>query len=93
MKVEEVVREQRRERLSPLKRRVLGYLEAHPDEVFTYRDTVLVEALGVKPSALGFTLWALRRDGFISAHRVGRRLYFGSHRAVAALQARLGQGE
>ena len=64
MKVAELAKRQSKE-LSPLKARVLQYLEDHDDEVFRYRDGQLARALNVKLSALNFTLWGLHRDGLI----------------------------
>ncbi len=80
----------RRARLSPLKEQVLRYLEAHPREVFGYRDESLARALRRKQSAVNFTLWVLHRDGLVDKEEVDGKVYFGSRRAVAHLRARLG---
>lgn len=92
MKIQDVVRRQRPARLSPLKARVLDYLEGHPDEVFSYRDQGLASALGMKLSALAFTLWALHRDGRIGKEQVGSKVFLGSRDAVEELRRRLGRG-
>ena len=92
MKVAEVAR-RRRSGLSPLKARVLEQLEAHADEVYGYRDEQLARGLGVKVSALSFTLWALHHDGLIDKEEVGGKVYFGSRAAIAELRKRLGQKE
>ena len=76
--------------LSPLKRKVLRYMEDHDDEVFAYRDLQLARELELKPSAQGFTLWALHRDGFIDKEEVDGKVYFGSRRAIGELRRRLG---
>jgi hypothetical protein len=89
VKVSELTKE-RRAGLSPLKQRVLRFLEAHPHEVFSYRDRELAGKLGVKASALSFTLWGLERDGAIEKVDVDKRTYFGSRAAVQALRGRLG---
>ena len=89
VKVSELTKEKRASR-SPLQERVLRFLEAHPTEVFTYRDQELARELGVKRSALSFTLWALERDGTIEKADIDKRTYFGSKAAVQALRERLG---
>lgn len=86
MRIAEVVAEERRPHLPPLQARVLRYLEEHSAEVFPYRDAAICEALGIKPGALGFTLWALHQGGHIGSEHVGRRVYFGSHGAIRALR-------
>ena len=89
MKVSDVTRS-RKGSLPPLKSKVLEYLEQHDDEVFAYRDQQLIEGLGVKPAALGFTLWALHRDGLIDKEEADGKVYFGSRKAVADLRRHLG---
>ena len=89
MKVTELARRQSRG-LASLREKVLQYLEDHADEVFSYRDEQLAGALGVKISALSFTLWALHRDGLIDKAQANGKTYFGSRRAVAELGRRLG---
>jgi DNA-binding transcriptional ArsR family regulator len=79
---------ERRDRLSPLQRKVLDYLESHGDEVFTYRDVALARATKAKLSAVGFTLWGLEKKGLIEKEKVGRKVYFGSHDAIAELKRR-----
>lgn len=90
MKVGELAKRRGENRLSPLKRRVLEYLESRSGEVFSYRDEELTRALGVKRSALDFTLWALHRDGLIDKQEVDGKVYFGSHGAIGDLRSRLG---
>lgn len=90
MKVAELVRSRRGSRLSPLKMRVVQYLEEHEDEVFPYYDRELARSLGVKLSALSWTLWWLYRNGLIDREEADGKLYFGSRRAVADLRRRLG---
>ena len=41
MKIAEVIQGQRKASLSPLKRKVLEYLDQHDDEVFRYGDQIL----------------------------------------------------
>jgi len=90
MKVTELAKHRRGSSLSPLKAKVLRYLEEHGDEVFPYRDGRLARALGVKLSALNFTLWVLHRDGLIDKQEVDGKVYFGSLSAIADLRAKLG---
>jgi len=89
MKVAELVRS-RRGSLSPLKTKVLQYLEEHEDEVFPNYDRELARSLGAKVSALNWTLWWLHRNGFIDREEADGKLYFGSRRAVAQLRSRMG---
>lgn len=85
MKIDQLVRPRER-RLSPLKSKVLQYLGAHPDEVFPYRDEGLAQQLGVKVSALSFTLWGLHQDGLIARETVDGKVYFGSKEAIRQLR-------
>lgn len=89
MKVAELA-SSRRGSLSPLKMKVLQYLEEHEDEVFPNYDRDLARSLGLKVSALNWTLWWLHRNGFIDREEAGGKLYFGSRGAVADLRRRLG---
>lgn len=89
MKVAEVA-QRRRRRLSPLKERVLEFLDGHPDEVFPYRDSEVARELNVKASALSFTFWALHRDGLIDKEEVAGKVYFGCRNAIEELRRRLG---
>jgi DNA-binding transcriptional ArsR family regulator len=90
MKVAEIAHRIRGTELSPMKAKVAGHLEEHSDEVYPYRDDRLAKSLGMKQSALNFTLWALQRDGIIDKERVGNKVYFGSRAAIADLRRRLG---
>jgi len=85
MKVNAVVEISARKKLSPLQKKVLEHLEAHADEVFTYRDEELANKLSMKPAALGFTLWTLHKRDLIAKTKVGGKVYFGSHGAIAEL--------
>jgi hypothetical protein len=80
----------RRKQLSPLKAKVLGYLEGHPEDVFPYRDEALARAVDAKVSAVSFTLWALHKEGYIDRAEVDGKVYLGSRRAITDLKARLG---
>ena len=91
MKVADLASRRQGRPLSPLKHKVLKYLETHPDEVFPYRDSELAAKLKVKVSALSFTLWALHRDGLVDREEVEDKVYFGSQQAVAQLQRKLGK--
>jgi len=70
---------------------VLEYLESHEDEVYN-RETVteLAEKIG-EPKAWGVyrAMWELERKGLISKAKVGRRYYYGSHKAIEELVSRL----
>jgi hypothetical protein len=79
-----------RKRLPPLQRTILDYLEAHSDEVFTYRDEQLARETKAKASALGFTLWALHRRDLIGKQDAGGKVYFGSKAAIRQLREKLG---
>jgi DNA-binding IclR family transcriptional regulator len=90
MKVVELARSRRGSHLSPLKLKVVQYLEEHEDEVFPNYDRDLARSLGVKVSALNWTLWWLHRNGLIDREEADGKLYFGSRRAVGELRHRLG---
>jgi hypothetical protein len=90
MKIGEVIGLAQRKSLSPLQKAVLEYMEAHNDEVFGYRDEKLVRDVKSKASAIGFTLWALQKKGLIEKEKVGRKVFFGSHHAIAELRRRAG---
>ena len=92
MKLTELSR-RRRGRTAPLRQRILQHLDAHPDEVFSYRDEALAAAVDAKVSAASFTLWALHRDGLIDKEEVDGKMYFGSRRAVGLLRSQLGMEE
>jgi hypothetical protein len=81
------------EHLPPLQRKVLAYLDAHPDEVFSYRDEKLAAELGAKPSGIGFSLWTLRKAGLIDKETVAGKVYFGSSEAMRRLKRGLGRGQ
>ena len=93
MKVRAVVEQAQRRRLPPLQRKVLGYIESHGEEVFTYRDTDLVRESNAKASAIGFTLWALHKQDLIGKQEVAGKMYFGSKGAISRLREQLGVGE
>jgi hypothetical protein len=90
VKVAQLARHEGQGPLSPLKSKVLRFLEEHSDEVFSYRDQQLARSLGVKLSALSFTLWALHRERLIEKQEVSGKVYFGSRRAITELRSRLG---
>ena len=90
MKIGVVLELAQREELPPLQRAVLDYLEAHGDEVFSYRDEKLIREVKSKASAIGFTLWTLHKKGLIEKEKVGRKVFFGSHDAIAELRRRAG---
>jgi hypothetical protein len=89
MKITDFTEDSRTPR-STIKARILRYLQEHEDEVFSYRDEKLAKDLGVKISALSYPLWSLHSEGLIEREKLGGRVYFGSHKAVAALRKRLG---
>lgn len=90
MKVSVLLGQRSKGPLPPVPAQVLDYLEAHPDEVYPYRDQRLARSLGIKVSALNWTLWGLHQRGLIDREKVGRRIYFGSRRAITDLRRRLG---
>jgi hypothetical protein len=85
-----VLADAKKKRLAPLQRRVLNYIEAHDGEVFAYRDNDLASALGIKPAALGFSLWALEKAGLISKESASGKVYFGSQISIRRLREGLG---
>jgi len=85
MKIKEVLAEQRRSHLSPLKKKVLDYLEGHSDEVFRHGDGDLARALGESQSAVDWTLWWLEKNSYIGKERFGR-VFFGSKVAIDELR-------
>lgn len=91
VKVTDLAREAAMQHLPPLQKKVLDYLMARGDEVVAYRDEAAARDLGLKTSAFGFALWALRKKGLIEEVRVGRRVYFGSSEAVAKAHQALQQ--
>jgi hypothetical protein len=90
MKIDTLLESARNADLPPLQRKVLDYLEAHGDEVFSYRDVALARALDAKLSAVGFTLWALQQKGLIGKQAVAGKVYFGSKAAIEELRSSLG---
>ena len=70
-----------------LKDRVLAYLQSHPEEVFSYRDSDLAREIGAKPSALGFTLWSLHQKGLIEKEAIDGKVYFGAPSAMQQLRS------
>ena len=85
MKIAQVVQDQRKANLSPLKRKVLDYLDEHDDEVFRYGDEILTDAMRpASPSAVNWTLWWLVKNDHASQMKAGR-VYFGSKKAVEEL--------
>lgn len=89
MKIGAVLDLAKRDELSPLQKRTLDYLNDHRDEVFGYRDEKLVQDLQAKPSAIGFTLWALHKKGLVDKQAVAGKVYFGSKEAIAELRGRM----
>jgi hypothetical protein len=69
-----------------LKERVLAYISERPDEVFTYRDQDLQEAVGASRAGLGFALWSLQKEGRIEKLEHEGRAFFGTSAAVAQMR-------
>ena len=90
MRISEVVANSRKKSITPMQEKVLQYLKQHHDEVFSYRDPELAKMLGIKQSALGFTLWGLERKGHIKSLKVDR-LYFGWASAIDELERQVKQ--
>jgi hypothetical protein len=91
MQIASVLELARRKNLPPLQQKTLAFLEGHPEEVFAYRDEKLATELGSKPSAIGFTLWALHKAGLIEKETVAGKVYFGSRDAIVVLRRGLGK--
>jgi transcription initiation factor IIE alpha subunit len=71
------------------RRRVLKYMEDHPDEVFSQHDNTLANRLGYHPNTVGVAIWELYRRGLIERERARKKYYYGTHAAVEALRRRL----
>jgi hypothetical protein len=85
-KIEDLLKEKR---FPPLQRKVLDYLDAHPDEVFSNADAQeLAKSIGYKDSINGirFSFKALDDKNLISKERLGRRVYFGTEKAISKLR-------
>lgn len=77
--------------LPGLQRMMVDYLNNHDDEVFCFRDAPelckLIDHRGSAKS-VAFYLWVLSHHGHIDKMRVGRRVYFGSKKAISELKER-----
>ena len=73
--------------LPALQRQVLEYLDAHPDEVFSYSDAdELASKLGVASGELvQGPLLSLDSKGLVAKTKLGRNVYFGSRFAINQL--------
>jgi hypothetical protein len=88
MRIAELLEAEVRQKLPPQQRKVLTYLEQHPDEVFTARDEILVERFHAQPSGIAHSLWALHKTGLLDKEIVSGRLYYGSPEAISWLRMR-----
>ncbi len=82
MKISELIEKERKasahDVLPPLQKKVLGFFEQHKDEVFTYSDSVMLDALkNEKETAINWSVWSLEQKGFLAKIKVGRKTYFG----------------
>ena len=70
--------------LPALQRKILEYMEEHPDEVFSYEHTdELAAKLGVDSGhSVEWHLISLDSKGLIAKAKLGRRAYFGSRWAI-----------
>ena len=70
--------------LPALQRKLLQYLEEHPDEVFGYEHaTELAAKLGIASGrTVELHLLSLDSKGLIAKAKLGRKAYFGSRWAV-----------
>ena len=70
--------------LPALQRKLLEYLEDHPDEVFGYEHTAELAAKlgGVSGPTVEWHLLSLDTKGLIAKARLGRKPYFGSRWAI-----------
>ncbi len=89
MRIAEAARKYSPGPLTDLKTRVIEHFDAHPGEVFTYRDEALLAALDAKASTLRWVLWWLYQNRHIDREEVGRRVFFGSFAAIAAFRSGL----
>lgn len=91
-KIEEVLNREQ-PKLPDLQKAVLDYLENHPDEVFSWNrgDLSLFRTQLNKGTtgSIGWSLWALKRRGYIERLKVGRRYYYGSREAIRRLADRV----
>ena len=83
--------------LPPLQRKVLGYLESHPDEVYCFGpegERELAEKVQHPNSnAMAWVLWALHKTALIDREKIGGRYYYGSKKAIATVRARLAKSK
>ena len=68
-------------------RRILEYVNEHPDEVFRANSGEIAEALGIPQSTVSHALWALDQNGLIRKAGLERGVWYGSHDAMEALVA------
>jgi len=73
-----------------VKGRILQYLEEHEDEVLPYNDKE--EFKNAFPNdninSINWALWTLGNEKKIGKARLGRKVYFGSHKAIEELKRR-----
>ena len=70
--------------LPAMQRKLLEYLEEHPDEVFGYEHAAeLADKLGCESGqAIEWHLLSLDTKGLIAKAKLGRKAYFGSRWAI-----------
>lgn len=91
-KIDDILKREQR-RLPELQKAVLDYLESHPDEVFSWNrgdlSQLRTQLNKGTTGSIGWSLWALKRRGYIERLKVGRRYYYGSREAIQRLAARV----
>jgi hypothetical protein len=76
--------------LSPSQDKLLEFLKRHPFEVFAIKEQEkIAEALEMNRNNVGWCLWALEKKDLIRKRRIGRKVYYGSHEAIANLDKEL----
>ena len=81
MKIEDVIKQQHREQsrnsLPPLQKKVLDFFKRHRGEVFPYDDPEIYNGIDEKPTAIGWSIWSLENKKLLAKKKVGRKTYHG----------------
>ena len=94
MKIEDIIKQQKqaqtRDALPPLQKKVLTFFTRHRGEVFTSDDSVMLNELSdEKPTALGWSIWALEKNNFLAKRKVGKKTYHGLPEDIQKLNSAL----
>ncbi len=94
MKIEEVVKQQRqaqtKDALPTLQKKVLAFFTRHKGEVFSSDDPDMLRELSDgRPSAIGWTIWALEKKNFLAKKKVAKKTYHGLPEDIKKLNSDL----